>query len=422
MLISMIIVARILGKVSFGELALVQATLGVAGLMAGLGLGSAATRFVAHYVNTDPGRAGRVIALVTILTSGTILISVGFLVLGSGFISEVVMKAPQLEAALIWGALLMASQVLRGVQGSILIGLERFDTNARLIIIEGIVSLISMVALAKVMGVEGALLGLAVGAIAAWCYGIILQSREYIQRQIKINYLRCMSEWREVIGFSIPSFLSHTVATPALWMAITMLARTDNGLAELGLYQAAYQWHGPLIFLPMIFMSASIPVLVQEWESGDRLRFKRLVIVIFSTMLVFSLPPALLGAVVSPWIMQLYGPGFREGWLVLALLLLAAPFHGVAKVAFGVLSAMNRPWWIMSVNLLWATVFILTSMFLIQIWGAMGLATAFLGAYVVLCFSSITCVLFGTNQSLRKEQIQTVVIDESSEISSNYYS
>jgi O-antigen/teichoic acid export membrane protein len=60
-LLAMIGVARVLGKVSFGEFGLIQATLGMAGMMAGLGLGATGTRFVAQYAATDPDRAGRMI-------------------------------------------------------------------------------------------------------------------------------------------------------------------------------------------------------------------------------------------------------------------------------------------------------------------------------------------------------------------------
>ena len=59
-LVAMILVARVLGQVSFGELGLIQSTLGMAGLMAGVGLGETATRVAAKSANSDPLRASRV--------------------------------------------------------------------------------------------------------------------------------------------------------------------------------------------------------------------------------------------------------------------------------------------------------------------------------------------------------------------------
>lgn len=408
-LVSMILVARILGKVSFGEFGLIQATLGVAGLMAGLGLGGAATRFVSQHAKTDPDRAGRVIGLVMVFSIGTILVTAGGLVALSGFIAREVFDAPHLQTALIWGALLMAALAFRGIQESVFAALERFDILARLNVLDGAVSLLAMVSLAQFMGVEGALLGLALSSIIVWLLGRFFLVRELRSRGIRTSYSACRTEWRDVIGYSLPSFLSHTVATPVLWLAVTFLARSDNGLAELGLYQAAYQWHGPLIFIPMIFMTVSIPVLVQEWESGSRARFRKVVLGIFGLMLAVSLPPAALGAVFSPWIMELYGAGFREGWLILILLLAAAPFHGLAKVAFGVLSAMNRPWWILAVNCLWGVSLITLALMLIEDWGALGLATAFLLAYIFLAAASVGMVLIGSGAPLTIQSIESAI-------------
>jgi hypothetical protein len=73
-LVAMILVARVLRQVSFGELGLIESTLGMARLMAGLGLGETATRFVAKYATSDPLRAGRVIPLITSVSIGTVLL------------------------------------------------------------------------------------------------------------------------------------------------------------------------------------------------------------------------------------------------------------------------------------------------------------------------------------------------------------
>lgn len=400
----MILVARILGKVSFGEFGLIQTTLGVAGLMAGLGLGSAATRFVSQYAKADPDKAGRIIGIVMIFSFFTIIATAGTLVALSDCIARTVFNAPHLQTAMAYGTFLMVALAFRGIQESVFAALERFDILARLNILDGVISLFAMAVLAHVIGIEGALLGLALGSFIVWIIGRFILLRDLGSRGIRPSYLAGRAEWRDVIGYSLPSFLSHTVATPVLWVAITILARADNGFSELGLYQAAYQWHGPLIFIPMIFMTVSIPVLVQEWESGSRTRFRKVVIGIFGLMLAVSLPPAALGAVLSPWIMALYGADFRAGWLILILLLAAAPFHGLAKVAFGVLSAMNRPWWILGVNCLWGVTLIALALMLITVWGAAGLATAFLLAYIVLSVVSVGLVLFGANGSFSHQR------------------
>lgn len=397
-LVAMILVARVLGQVSFGELGLIQSTLGMAGLMAGVGLGETATRFVAKYATSDPLRAGRVIALVTSVSIGTVLLATVVLISASGVIAGAMLHAPQLQSALVWGSLLMAATAFRGIQSGVFAGLEKFDALAKLNILDGVVSLIAMVFLARLMGVEGAVLGLALGAIMVWLVGRILLMKEQSSRGIVVRYGGCGADWRILTGYSLPSLLASLVATPVLWFAMTLVARSGQGFAALGLYNAAYQWHGPMMFIPMNLMSVSIPVFVQEWEAGRKERFRAVTLWMCGLMLALSLPPAVLAALLSPWIMSLYGPGFREGWTVLVLLLAAAPLHALAKIASGALLGMNRAWWVLGVNLGWGATLLAVTAWLVPTRGVMGLAIGFLAAYAMLGTFSLASVLVGSKQ------------------------
>jgi len=387
-----------LGQVSFGELGLIQSTLGMAGLMAGVGLGETATRFVAKYAASDPLRAGRVIALVTSVSIGTVLLATVVLISLSGVIAGAMLRAPQLQNALVWGSLLMAATAFRGIQSGIFAGLEKFDALAKLNILDGVVSLIVMVFLARLMGVQGAVLGLALGAIMVWLVGRIFLMKEQSRRGIVVRYGGCGADWRILTSYSLPSLLASLVATPVLWFAMTLVARSGQGFAGLGLYNAAYQWHGPMMFIPMILVSVSIPVLVQEWEAGRKERFRAVTLWMCGLMLAISFPPAVVAAFLSPWIMSLYGPGFREGWTVLVLLLAAAPLHALAKIASGALLGMNRAWWVLGVNLGWGATLLAMTAWLVPTRGVLGLAIAFLAAYAMLGTFSLASVLVGSRQ------------------------
>lgn len=399
-LVAMILVARILGQVSFGEFGLIQATLGVTGLMAGMGLGSTAARFMAQCATSDPVRAGRVVALVMSVSFGTVLLATIMLISASGFIARAMLDAPHLQNALVWGSLLMAATAFRGIQSGFFAGLEKFDILAKLNILDGIVSLVVMVFLAHLMGVEGAVLGLALGATTVVLVGRVLLMDELKGRGIAVRYRGCGADWRILTGFSLPSLMAGLVATPVLWFAMILVARSEQGLAGLGLYNAAYQWHGAMVLIPMILMSVSIPVLVQEWEAGRKERFRAVTLWICGLMLAVCLPAAALTALLSPWIMGIYGPGFREGWTVLVLLLAAAPLHALAKITSGALLGMNRAWWVLGVNLGWGATVLAVTAWLVPTRGVMGLAIAFLTAYAILGTFSFTLVLIGSRQDL----------------------
>src|ERR1700722_8315688 len=59
-LLTSILLARILGKIAFGELSIIQSTTGLFGAFAGLGIGITATKYVAEFRESKPVRCGRV--------------------------------------------------------------------------------------------------------------------------------------------------------------------------------------------------------------------------------------------------------------------------------------------------------------------------------------------------------------------------
>lgn len=391
-LLAMILTTRILGQVSFGEFGLIQATVGVFGIMAGLGLGSAATRFVAQYSKVDPARAGRVIALVNASSVATVVMSSLFLVTLSGVLAKYVFETAHLQSAIILGALLLAANTFRGVQNGIFAGLESFDAIAKLNILDGVLSLPAIVVFASLFGLKGALLGFATSTAFVWIVGRFMQA-EYLRiRGIEVDYRSAWTERRILLDYSVPTFLANSVATPVLWIAMTILVRSaEDGFAHLGTYSAAYQWQGPLVFLPMILMSVSIPVLVQEWESGQIHRFRKIFFGVAGIALATTFAGALLISLVSPYLMSLYGPGFSEGWMLLVVLAMAAPFHAVAKISSAALLGMNKAWWQLFANLVWGIILISCTILMKESLGILGLAIAFFIAYLIL--ASLTFVL-----------------------------
>jgi O-antigen/teichoic acid export membrane protein len=392
-LVAMILAARILGQVSFGEFGLIQATLGVFGIMAGAGMGSAATRFVAQYAKPDPARAGRVIALVTGSSVVTVLVSSVLLVAFSGILAERVLEAPHLQQALIWGTLLLAASAFRGIQNGTFAGLERFDIIAKLNILDGALTLPAIMLLASFLGVEGALLGLALSAAAVWLAGSFLLSEALRSGGIGVQYRGAWADWRILLHYGLPKFLTSSISAPVIWLAMVLVARSEDGFASLGLYNAAYQWVGPLILLPMIISMVSIPVLVQEWEVGNTDRFRRTFLAILGFAAASVFIPASLVALASPWIMGLYGPGFEEGWRLLVILSLGAPLLAIGSIASNALFSMNRPWKDFSTTLLWGFAMLGLTASAISRWGVFALAVGFFCAHVLKAFIASLIVL-----------------------------
>ena len=392
-LVAMIMTARILGKVSFGEFSLIQATLGMFGIMAGVGLGSTATRFVAQYSVSDQARAGRIIALVTASSVITVFAVSAVLIAFSGLLTAALMDTPHLKTAIIWAVLLMAATAFRTIQGHVLSGLERFDLVAKLNILEGLVALPAIVIMAKMCGLQGALIGLAISAIVVWSVGRLLLGIVLRGKGIIVCYQGCWYDWRILPNYSAPKFLVDLFSAMAIWIAMTLIARTPQGFEQLGLYNAAYQWVGPLIFFPMIVSTVSIPALVQEWEAGRARGFRHvfLGLVIFCSVstLIISLAISLL----SPWIMNFYGPGFEEGWLLLVILSLASVFLGVGNISSNALLSMNKPWVDFFVKVGWVMCLLGITISLLGHWDIFALATGFLISHILRALAGSVMVL-----------------------------
>ena len=401
-LIAMILVARILGKTGFGELGVIQSTLGVAGLMAGMGLGATATRFIARYAVEDPVKTGRIIGMLRVVNLATIVITAAVIFLGSSLIAAEVLSAPHLKQALIIGIALMTVNTLRGLQNGALAGFEKFDTIAKLNIAEGVASLIGMLSLATLWGLNGALLGLIVGSAVSWLGGLQAFNQQIAKHQIPIQYKNSFAERKILTGYSLPSFMANLIGTPVLWYCITLVAKGPNGYDEMGLYNAAYQWHGPMILVPMIIMSTSVPILVKEWAAGNVARFRKITLWISAGTLAIAIPPALIVSVASPWVMGLYGSAFSQGWLIMVLVLMAAPFHALSNIASGALLGMNKAWLVFAANVVWASVMLCLALWIIPGLQARGLATAFIAAYACQAAFLVVTVLLSTRNVMKQ--------------------
>ena len=393
-LIAMIIAARILGAEGFGGFALVQSTLGLFGMFAGAALGATATRFIAANYRANPERTGQVISLVTGSAFVSAILFGSLIVALSPWLARSVLHAPELAGAVTFGAFLVGFGVVRGVQDATLAGFEAFREIAFLRCLEGGAALLFLPFYIERFGPTGGIAALGLGLIIAFLPAIALVKRQLRNHDIMPNRRGAIGEWRLLRDFSAPSLLASTVATPVLWFCVVLLSRTPGGLVELGLYNAAYQWHGPLVFVPMAIASVSLPILAQTWEENGNIAFRKLFIKVMTLGTILALFPALLAVAISPQIMRMYGEGFQSGEVVLIFLSLSAPLHVASNIATSAIQSMNRPWCLPAFHGFWGATLMLLTFLTIDGHGAEGLARAFFASYFILAVSKCIFILW----------------------------
>jgi O-antigen/teichoic acid export membrane protein len=62
-MVASVLAARMMGKSVFGELGMINSTVGMLGEFAGLGLGLTTVKHVAEWRISDPKRAGRIVGM-----------------------------------------------------------------------------------------------------------------------------------------------------------------------------------------------------------------------------------------------------------------------------------------------------------------------------------------------------------------------
>jgi len=377
-----LVVAQLLGKRQFGEFAMLQSTAGMLGVFAGLGLGLTATKHVAEWRQTQPGRAGRVIALsqCTALVAGGLLGLAHYV--GAGALAAGGLHAPHLEPELRLASLLLVANAMIGTQTGVLAGLEAFSQLAYLGLIRAALTLALTVAWARPWGLRGAVWGLTIASLLSGVMLLVYVRRECISARVPVVYRTALQERSVLWRFSLPALLSSMLLAPVNWATNLMLAQQPNGYAELGLYHAAEQWRNVILFVPAVMGNASLSLLANLRGQARGREYQHLFVTILRAMAGVTTAAAVAITLASPWLMRAYGPGFEQAAPVLAILAAAAVLSAVCAPVGHVIASSGEMWWGLGVNLPWAAA-LLGAAALLAERGARGLAIANVAAYSV---------------------------------------
>ena len=371
-----------LGKVGFGELGIIQSTVGLFGVLAGLGLGLTATKYVAEFREKDPAKTGRIIALSNWMAA----LSGSFLALALAFsapwLAANTLAAPQLGGLLQAGSLLILLGAVNGVQTGALSGFEAFKAIALVSLWSGIASFPLMVVGAGLAGLPGVVWGLVGSLVVNWMLNLVALKRVMARARIPLT----LSGWRQELPvlwkYSLPALLGGVMVGPATWASNALLVNQSNGYAEMGIFNAANQWFTVLMFLPGVLCQSVLPMLSEQLGYGNMGAARRILITSIQMNMAVIFPVVLLGCLFSSRIMSLYGSGFQDSWLTMVVALGTAGLLAVQAPVGVMLQASGKMWLAAVMNLGWGLAFLIGT-FLFVKYGSVGLAAARAIAYAV---------------------------------------
>jgi O-antigen/teichoic acid export membrane protein len=377
-----VVLARILGRQTYGKFALIQATLVALTTVAGLGLGVTATKYVSECRTVQPERAGRILGLSSAVA---LLAACGFslaVLFGAPLLAPGAATDPDLAWGLRAGAIYVFFITVNGYQIGALAGLEAFRAIGTISAIYGVICFCLSWSLATLAGLRGAICAQVFAALLLWALHQRAVRRACGAAGIRICWRGLWSERCVLWQFSLPAAASGMIASVALWWANAFLAR-NAGYAELAVFSAAGTMGTMVLFLPALVARVTTPVLNRLLAEGKVRTYRRTFRATVAANGAGALLLAVVLAQVGARVLRLFGKDFFGPGLLVALLVAAAVCEVVGTNLYQALFAAGKLWWNLGIRMVWASVLASGTLLLVPRRGAVGLAGACLAAWCV---------------------------------------
>ena len=376
--IAWILMARILGKESYGEYGIIRNTVMMFSAFAGFGMGITGMKFIAQYIDTDRAKASRIASLTLSFSAilGTVVTI--FVVIFSGIIAERTLKAPWLRTDFIIASLILLLCAYNGAQIGILNGLKRFKDVAKLQSLNAVISLPIFV-LGAYFGVFWSVVAFAVSNLI-----LCIQSSYYIKKtenagEITIKYNSGWKEWRLLYQYSLPATLSGLMVIPVKWVSEVMLVNY-SGFEAMGIFSAVLTINIMVSALSNTMSSPFISFMSSN-KSDSGLIDKLNMLAPWFLGLIVCLPfmcfPTFGGYLFGK---DYQGAEFNEAFVYVMLFTIILMYkQGMARI----FAVKNMQWVGFLSNTIWG-IFLLGSFYLLREKGAVGLTISYCIAYIVV--------------------------------------
>jgi O-antigen/teichoic acid export membrane protein len=375
------LLARIIGRVAFGEWAAIQNTVGTVSGIAQLSMAVTATKFVAELVHTRPERVGRILGVCSTITLTTGLVSAGAIAISAPWFCRSVLQAPHLVQGVRISAISTLILTINGYQVGGLAGLERFRLLALAGAFGGIATALLVTVFALALGLDGALLGYALSAALTWSAFHVLLRAECRRAGIRVSYAGMRSEANVLGHFAIPASLAGFSWMLASWLSTLILVRRPSGYAEMAALSAAGSLRGAVLFAPLVITRVSAPVMASLAGAGAMERHDG---ALRGSVMLAGTSAAAAAALIAggaPWLLSLFGRSFQGTSAVVVVTAVSAVFEAVGQALNQQFLSRGRMWW----NLVMVTgrgaVLVVGTYVLVVSGGALGAAWATLLAH-----------------------------------------
>lgn len=396
-----------LGKEAFGEYAIVQSSVALFGIFAGMAMGITSTKYVAQFRKEDPERAGRFIGIPLFLGLVSSTAAMFILILFADIISDKLLSRPDLGHVVRLSSPLLIFNTIANIQMASLAGFEAFRGLAVGRAALGLSKLPCQTLGVLLWGLKGAVVGLIIADLISCIILGIYLNRHCRLNDITISCRKMREEMHELFHFSLPSFLAGLSVGPTNWLCNVLLVNTSNGYEQMGLFNATFQWQSAVRFIPLRMFDVSLPILSNLHGEKDHKRYYKVFLSTLFSIVAFTLLLAVPIIIMSKFIMSAYGSGFTEGANVLAVMVAASVVQMVARIFSQYVQSRGKAWIDFAFCLMRTILLLILWIFNLR-HGAFGLAFSILCSYLFMTFGLFVYFLISrrSEQSLKQKGLQ----------------
>lgn len=328
---AMIIVARILGSTSYGQVTIAMIPISLASMFTNLGVNSGLIKYTAQYRTEN--KTGD---LRTLLTTGLLINTTASLFLllivnlSSGYLADNVFHQPDIRLLIQVASINLLAQALLNTTRSIFIGYERMEFVSLMVIVQSILkSVLAPLLVYFGMGTLGAVLGTTASLILSGAIGSILVITAFLRKptdaESTISHIEAS---RILLYYGFPLFLSILIGG-SITQVNNILMALHVDVFNIGNYQAAVNFSVLITFFIMPISTVLFPLFSKlDPEENNMLELIYKNSVKYAALITVPITSALI-LLSGPIVQIVYGSSYPQTALYLQLYCINFLFIGI---------------------------------------------------------------------------------------------
>ena len=325
------------------------------------GVPTALTKFLSGIDRNDGPRISEIFRFIYLFFCVVfLLLAIGPLIVSATFGGSLLLANDPVW--LVSGLLLCMGTLGRALQDATFSGFQEFSSIAKVRIAEGIIFAAFGPLMAIGFGPYGALSASFLTMAFALAFGLTVTAPEVRSSLMRPRFERVVEIARMFLSFSVPTTIAILAPALALLISVYSLGWSDHNLIQTALYNAAYQWLGPITFVPMALAAVGFPMLSKAWASGNRVEFSSAYLRLILIALAITVGLSALLFCTKSFLAGAYGQKFHLLADLFLWIALAAPGKVAMDISIAALQASDRSKWLLLMTFTW------TLLFLVVIW------------------------------------------------------